>query len=428
MKILVDSIIIIFDLTAWASLMSFLFCPAIVFNRKYGICIGGTILLTACLKYVDPSGTLSLIPFLLFPLLLILAFEKTDRRKKFGRSMSILLLLLILGMIPGLLLSSTNINPEPLTNVVFLAADVTIIWICRRNYDKASDGVKFTAFDLLACLILSLFNLVIMVLIKTPAEFGIGPASTLSPLLNLIIGITILLDIFFLFAFIKNKTSAYYRTTNQVNLQYMANELKHFQAYRDSQLEIRRYRHDMKNHFLCLQALCREQKFEALSSYIDTLFASWQETGPVYHTGDDIVDSILNGKAQMLAEQQIRLEVSGHFGNALRLSPLDICTIFANAIDNAMEANVKIAAPQERFLQIQIRSNQNFYLIAFRNPIASPITVDRSMIIPSSKKGANHGFGLRNMKLAAKKYQGHLTVDINDHIFSLEIILPHNGY
>lgn len=425
MNLLLHVISLIMDWSAWAALMSFLFCPAIIFNHKYYFCLSGAVLVSAYFKYIDPSDTLIMIPFFLFPVILILIFERTNRFRKIIGSFSILLFLLVLGMIPMLLLSGFDVNPDYTITAAYLVVDILIIRFCRKNRDRPAYGVKFSAFDILACLILLLFNIIIMVLGETPETFGLDSLNTLSPLVRLIVATTVFLNIFFLISFIKDKTSAYYRIANQRNLRYMEDELKYFQNYRDSQTEMRRYRHDMKNHFLCLQALCKERKYEAIEDYIDQLFSGWQEADSIYHTGDDIVDSILNGKAPLLTRQGISLTVSGHFGNTLPLEPLDICTIFANAIDNAAEANEKVSDLNQRYLKISIKSSQNYYIITFANPITVPVMIDSSMIIPSSKTGEHHGFGLRNIKLTAQKYQGYIALKTENNIFTLEVVLPH---
>ncbi|ETJ15710.1 hypothetical protein Q604_UNBc4C00223G0001, partial [human gut metagenome] len=48
-----------------------------------------------------------------------------------------------------------------------------------------------------------------------------------------------------------------------------------------------------------------------------------------------------NEKYSIMKKHNIKLSVDGRMGNETSVEPVDLCTIFANAIDNAIEGSIK---------------------------------------------------------------------------------------
>ena len=66
------------------------------------------------------------------------------------------------------------------------------------------------------------------------------------------------------------------------------------------------------------------------------------------HTGNEFLDIILKDKAAKAREKQIDFSAMVDFNGIDFMEPLDISTIFGNAIDNAMEASEPL--PEDRRL------------------------------------------------------------------------------
>ena len=189
----------------------------------------------------------------------------------------------------------------------------------------------------------------------------------------------------------------------QLNNQYMEMELRYFSIYKDSQTELRKYRHDMKNHLLCLHTLCEEENYPEIKKFVQNLTDGWKDLNPFYHIGNDIADAIVNGKYYIAKEYGIAFDVSGSFHSGLALSPLEICTIFSNALDNAIEGNLRIEDRSKRYINVEIKQTDNFFVISFENPLSTPVEVRSNSLIASTKTTGDHGFGLLNIKNTAEK-------------------------
>ena len=61
-----------------------------------------------------------------------------------------------------------------------------------------------------------------------------------------------------------------------------------------------------------------------------------------------------------MKQQNIDLKIEGYMYDEDTIQPVDICTIFANAIDNAIEGALKEDNKNKRFINIFIKENKNF--------------------------------------------------------------------
>ena len=108
---------------------------------------------------------------------------------------------------------------------------------------------------------------------------------------------------------------------------------------------VRAIYHDLKNHLLVLES---RQNTEETRQMAETLRAQIADYEDYLHTGNEFLDIILKDKAAKAREKQIDFSATVDFKGMDFMEPLDISTIFGNAIDNAIEASEKL--PEDKRL------------------------------------------------------------------------------
>lgn len=220
--------------------------------------------------------------------------------------------------------------------------------------------------------------------------------------------------------------SEYYRTRTKIQEQHIHAELAHFQQYRQSQEETSRFRHDIRNNLLCINDMLQQGKSDNASEYLKDLLEIVENTSRKYVTGDDLLDSIVGVKAQIMEQYGIRFELDGVLAGGLTWKPMDICNVFANALDNAIEACQKVD-PEKRQISLIIKSTPQFWFVTIANPVAE--AVDTSKLFQrnggytSKSDSAKHGIGTYNMKNTVEAYGAMLKADCTNEIFKLEIMI-----
>ncbi len=102
---------------------------------------------------------------------------------------------------------------------------------------------------------------------------------------------------------------------------------------------------------------------------------------------------------------------------------MDICSLFANTLDNAIEASKNIVNSLERKITIKARTNHNFFSYSITNTKANDIVKYKDVIISSKQDNKRHGFGLKNVCDIVEKYHGTIDIKYTDNEFTVIMII-----
>lgn len=232
-----------------------------------------------------------------------------------------------------------------------------------------------------------------------------------------------ILEVLSFLGLVKKKLTDYYKKGQEYQQEYMEMELAHFREYKQAQDETRRVRHDMKNNLACISMLLEEGKNQEAKEYVSQLLGEVNAFSPKVVTGDEMLDAIVASKWSKMEERQISFSLDGVLDQGLNWKPIDICTVFSNGLDNAIEACEKVEG--EREISLSLRYTRNFYYMILSNTMAEP---QDTLVIGSgftTKKNKElHGYGLENMERTIKKYDGTMDILQERNRFVLKIMVP----
>ena len=133
--------------------------------------------------------------------------------------------------------------------------------------------------------------------------------------------------------------------------------------------ETRKYRHDITNHLMCLKALADDKKTELVSHYIETLQKDMQQIqNKNYDTGNLILDILLNYHTGRI-RKKTQVRVIGKCNDAIPIDEVDLCCIFANLFQNAVEAVNRIQGDEERHIYIYFKEYAGSLSCQIKNSI-----------------------------------------------------------
>ena len=212
----------------------------------------------------------------------------------------------------------------------------------------------------------------------------------------------------------------YYLNTSMINKKMLDTQEKYYLTLLDHESEIKKFRHDVKNHLLSLEALIKEGKNEEAVGYISELKGSFALNSPEIRTGNTIVSAIASDYVSKFPDAE--LEWNGLIPDELKISSVDVCTIFSNVLGNAFESAVK--SETDKKVNVVIETVTNSMIITVRNSIGEPV-VEKDGIFETSKEDkTNHGLGTQNIRSCVKSNSGEVEFNFDDKIFEVRIILP----
>ena len=211
-------------------------------------------------------------------------------------------------------------------------------------------------------------------------------------------------------AIITNLSAAY---DEKLKSAIYANQL---QLIQESIEKTRAFKHDTKHHFHTLKEYAKHNKTKDIQHYLSRLIDDIDRTEIYSNTGNLAFDSIINYKLRNAEGVKPQLYI--HIPTHMEIEAADIAVIIGNLLDNALEALKKT---DEKSLMLDIEFSKGILFITVKNSFNGKITLKNTL--PISTKNGEHGYGLKNVKKAVEKYNGHMEITHENKMFSVMVLL-----
>ncbi len=181
--------------------------------------------------------------------------------------------------------------------------------------------------------------------------------------------------------------------------------------------------HDEKNHILAIRCLVERGESQRALEYMDDLSARLQRSVIRSVTGHGFLDMIFDLKKQQAEQEGIAMELSFEWMPDIQLSDFDICALFANLLDNAIEANCALPAGRERWIRLTGKRHGHLLNMILENPAADAAQQKAGKNLQTEKDRRYHGFGLQSIRKVAESHDGYMEYLVHDGIFTQRILL-----
>lgn len=180
-------------------------------------------------------------------------------------------------------------------------------------------------------------------------------------------------------------------------------------------------RHDMKNHVIALSALFQDREWDKLGEYLKNMEGiALAACGDV--TGNKAVDALLYRKRKRAEEENIRWECDVQIPKGDPVNAFDLCVLFGNILDNALEACGRMQSSQSRFIHIRAKAVKKCFLIEVKNSMDR--TEKQGEGFTGQEDTWEYGVGLRNVEDVVQSYNGAAHMDAENGVFTISILIP----
>lgn len=200
-----------------------------------------------------------------------------------------------------------------------------------------------------------------------------------------------------------------------------------YAQYRSSQESVelinRKY-HDLKHQI----ALLRSQTDDERSRYLDAMEREIRSYEAQNKTGNEVLDTILTAKSLYCQQHDISL-TSVADGAALDfMDTLDLCSLFGNALDNAIESTEKLPDPEQRLIRLLVTRQKEFVWVRVENTYDGVWQADGDLPRTTKSDRAFHGYGLKSIYQIAARYSGTAEIETRGEWFVLKVLLLPNAH
>lgn len=289
---------------------------------------------------------------------------------------------------------------------VYIGVEVLIYLCLRKHFDK------MRVLSNWHCLVLLLTCTALYIAIYAPSSALLQVAFT--PAIQTAIAICLLCVIFcaLLVVGILILVSHFQEKKKENRLLEATNRLMtdNYRKMHTNQQAFAKQVHDFNHHLTALRGLAAKEKTGEVCAYIDSLLRTTYQEIALCHSGNDVIDAIINCKAEEAKAAHIAFHYHALFAQPACVDPVDICAILSNQIANALEACSQIADEKQRLVEVHIwQQTENMAFFKVVNTAAfHPPANGKKFFSTKRDSSGPHGLGMRIIQETARKYQGEL--------------------
>ena len=209
------------------------------------------------------------------------------------------------------------------------------------------------------------------------------------------------------------------RESNEQNTYLMEKQLKYYKDMELMDKELRKFRHDIKNHFICMESLFYSGKTDELQKYFEDLHESFSFQQKMHFSGNEIIDAILNHDLPRHCEERVNITVYGTLPKLETVSAMDLCTLFSNLLSNAITSANQCDEAIVPQIVIHFSGGKAYFGIEISNSI-----IEQRITVKHRRKDRNHGHGIHKMRDVIEKYGGRYEVELEEQMITIKIYLP----
>lgn len=198
-------------------------------------------------------------------------------------------------------------------------------------------------------------------------------------------------------------------------------QYEQYQNSKDNMELVHSKYHDLKHQIALIK---NEKDPDKKELYLEEIQEVINGYTMLYDTGNSVVDTILTNKGHYCKERDINLSCVVQGDVLSFISAMDICSIFGNALDNAIESVEKLSDLNKKIIRVAVYSKNNFVMLRFENYYEENLIFEEGLPITTKAESSYHGYGIKSIKKTVEKYNGIFSIDTKDHWFVVKILIP----
>ena len=184
-------------------------------------------------------------------------------------------------------------------------------------------------------------------------------------------------------------------------------------------------RHEFRHQLTAMDCLYQKNDTEGARRLLSQILQEQNDQTPMVFTKNHTINTILHDAAARAKQQRISFQASVSVPEDLPIPDADLCSLLMNMLDNALEGAAKVSPNKDRRLSIQIKVVNQYLAVKCKNSFNGTWKEDKDgNLLTTKENAASHGFGCRQMKKIAEKYDSTILFHSeSDAVFLVETAL-----
>lgn len=285
-----------------------------------------------------------------------------------------------------------------------------VVFIVRKY-----TGLYMTGRQAAISLLLPLFSLFNMFSLLYFCQIYFTKEMILLFLVNLVLLISV--NIYFTILIHTMSKNNYLENEKNLYRQQAKMQFQYYEREEAKYKEVRKLIHDIRNHIQIMEELYKNNSNNAVE-YAGEIHQILNNFDHKYYTSDKLLNIILNDKAQLMQEFEIKADIKVSDLSLDFMKDLDVTILFTNLLDNSIEAAKESREP---FIKLRVNMVHQFLSVSAENSCdREPIHTNKGL---RSRKVGHDGLGIKNMKEVIEQFGGDMNYEWKDGVFYTKIML-----
>jgi len=188
-----------------------------------------------------------------------------------------------------------------------------------------------------------------------------------------------------------------------------------------------RFFHDLRHHSrLLIELVEKGDTADALDLISQITKLDSMEKKEYVNTSNPAINAIFNYRIAYAEARGISVEIGDlYFPEGLKFDIADLCIIFSNSLENAIEACMKIK-DGDKFIKVGMRYRDGKLVYKISNSTDGNIIQTKKGFKSTKTTAGLHGLGIESMEIAVQKYGGTLFAEHKNNVFELGFSISNN--
>ena len=228
----------------------------------------------------------------------------------------------------------------------------------------------------------------------------------------------IITDLFFIKAVFDNHRKAELKMSLDQAMEMEKMQYEYYENLTESINSLRKYRHDLNNILQTLMMIINNpETLENGRELLEQLCERYDETQLPYYCSNPVINAVILAKTATAEEKGITVDLSVDLENTQMFENIDLCSIFANMLDNALEAASEV---ENGRIAVSCWSDTGYLFIKCTNSYKGEVRKNGKGFV--STKGKDRGLGLSIIESITKKYGGSFFAECKEEFSALAVL------
>lgn len=193
---------------------------------------------------------------------------------------------------------------------------------------------------------------------------------------------------------------------------------RYYETQLHNQEELRRMKHDMSGNLNTISRLLSENKNNEALRYLTELSEYAASNQKALYCDDPYLNAVVTNYVEIFAQNDTQFEQEILIAK-LELHHMELCLVLNNALQNALEASLKLL-PEQRYVRLQVKTKQSRLLLRVTNRFNHELILESGLPY-TTKQDQGHGYGLTSIRKAAESVGGFADFKIEGDMFVLDV-------